>query len=147
MVKEITGNLLDKAENGEFDVICHGCNTFHKMESGIAKEVKARWPEAYIVDCLTPYGDKNKLGTISFTKNIPNLTIVNCYTQHNYGRDVKIYVDYDGVENSLRKLKNYFKEKELVFQKLVPVLHVEIGILLNQQLRKYSVTPMMILRL
>lgn len=118
MIKEIVGNLITLAETGQFDVICHGCNTFHKMNSGIAPQIKNQWPEAYQRDLETPYGDKNKLGTISYTKNIPSLTVVNCYTQHNYGKDVKVYADYDAIEKSLTEVKTLFKGKKIGLPKI-----------------------------
>lgn len=113
MIKEVVGNLIAKAENGEFDLIAHGCNTFCTMGSGIAAAIRAKWPEAYDVDCETTKGDKTKLGTITYTKNVPNLTIVNCYTQHEYGRGVQVYADYDAIEKSLTEIKNVFPGKRI----------------------------------
>lgn len=61
-LKHISGNLIDLAEEGKFDVIVHGANCFNTMNSGIAKEIRARYPLAYYVDSLSPIGDFKKLG-------------------------------------------------------------------------------------
>ena len=63
-MKSIRGNLLALARSGRFDVIVHGCNCRHAMDAGIAKQIKAAFPEAYAADLATPKG-AGKLGTIS----------------------------------------------------------------------------------
>ena len=84
-MKQVTGDLIEMAKLGYFDVIVHGCNCFCTMGAGIAKQIKAEFPEAYAIDCLTDSGDKNKLGTINYVY-IPeyNLYVVNAYTQYDY---------------------------------------------------------------
>lgn len=34
------GDLIERAENGDFDVIIQGCNCFHTMGAGIAKSIR-----------------------------------------------------------------------------------------------------------
>jgi O-acetyl-ADP-ribose deacetylase (regulator of RNase III) len=46
MIKHINGNLLKLAENGQFDIIMHGCNCFNTFGSGIAKSIKLSFPTA-----------------------------------------------------------------------------------------------------
>lgn len=88
-LKYAKGNLIDMAEQGHFDVVVQGCNCFCTMGSGIAKEIKARYPIAYAVDCKTEAGDRNKLG--SYTMAIVDsgdyeFAIINAYTQYAYNR-------------------------------------------------------------
>lgn len=116
MIKEITGDLIYLAKNGEFDVIPHGCNCHHSMESGIAKQIKYEIPEAFAEDLNTPYGDINKLGTISYTKLHP-FTVVNCYTQHHSGQD-GVYADYIAIEKALRAVKDTFPGKRIGMPKI-----------------------------
>ncbi len=116
MINEITENLIYKAKNGDFDVIAHGCNCHHSMNSGIAKQIKYEIPEAFAVDLETPYGDVNKLGTISYTINHP-FTVVNCYTQYHSGKD-GVYADYDAIEKSLLALKLTFPGKRIGIPKI-----------------------------
>ena len=67
MKKVIHGDLLSLGENGEFDVIIHGCNCFHIMGGGIAQSVKEKFPTAYQADLQTQRGNPEKLGTYTFT--------------------------------------------------------------------------------
>lgn len=84
-MKIIKGNLLDLAEQGNFDIIVHGCNCFNTMGSGLAKQIAQRYPQAYAADCATTKGDYNKLG--NFTKSATQkFVIVNAYTQYNYNQ-------------------------------------------------------------
>lgn len=84
-MKIIKGNLLDLADEGNFDIIVHGCNCHNTMGSGIARQIAERYPQAYAADCATVKGDYNKLGT--FTKSATHkFVIVNAYTQYNYNK-------------------------------------------------------------
>jgi len=62
-MKEITGDLLALALQGQFDVIVHGCNCFCTMGAGIAKTIKKQFPEAYVADQNTQPADHTKLGS------------------------------------------------------------------------------------
>ena len=57
MIKFVTGDLLDKAENGDYDIIVHGCNCFCVMGSGIAAQIRERYPEAAEIDKQTLRGN------------------------------------------------------------------------------------------
>ena len=88
------GDLIGLALQGEFDMIVHGCNIYHIMGAGIAKEIKQVFPEAYMADLQTKYGDHNKLGSISVGwKLLPEfrvLGIINAYTQTKPGPTAKL---------------------------------------------------------
>ncbi|WP_284163496.1 macro domain-containing protein [Frigidibacter sp. SD6-1] len=82
-----TGDLIELALAGEFDVIVHGCNCFHTMGAGIAKVIRTRFPEAYEADRSTEYGARSKLGTISsarIERGGARFHVVNAYTQHHW---------------------------------------------------------------
>lgn len=104
------GNLIDLAEDCQFDVIIHGCNCFCNMGAGIAKEIKARYPAAYEVDCSTKKGDRSKLG--AYTWRIVTspggwtFTIINAYTQYAYGRGKN--TDYDAIRSVFSLIKHNF---------------------------------------
>jgi O-acetyl-ADP-ribose deacetylase (regulator of RNase III) len=112
-MKEITDNLLDLAEKGEFDIIAQGCNCFHTMGSGIAKDIHNRYPEVYDVDKKgSIYGSKSKLGTCTYTKtNDFDFIVFNCYTQHRYGADgaYNRYVEYGAVRSCMKEIKQYIQ--------------------------------------
>jgi O-acetyl-ADP-ribose deacetylase (regulator of RNase III) len=118
--KEIEGNLIDMALDGEFNLIGHGANCFCKMGSGIAKEIAARIPDAVRTDNETEKGDIKKLGNFTYG-NIWNVEeekrtgeeklkgyILNLYTQYNYGT-YSIKVDYEALTLCMRKINKLYK--------------------------------------
>lgn len=107
-MKVVRGDLLTLAVDGAFDVIVHGCNCQCSMGAGIAKSIRARFPEAYAADRETENGDRDKLGTIT-TATVEvgdhELTIVNAYTQFHY-RGKGVLVDYDALQSAFRLVKD-----------------------------------------
>lgn len=105
-LQRVTGNLVDLAEAGRFNIIVHGANCFKTMGSGIAKEIRARYPDAYETDLVYgQQGDYNKLGNFSVMLG-KRFNIINAYTQYDYNRggDNKVHFDYVAFELILRKL-------------------------------------------
>jgi len=119
-MKEIEGDIIKLAIEGEFDLIVHGCNCFCTMGAGIAKGIKAAFPEAYKEDLKTLKGDKTKLGTIGYVeieKANHKVIVVNAYTQYEYkGRGTK--VDYDAVKSCFRAIKEKFSGLKIGFPKI-----------------------------
>lgn len=114
-MKSTTGNLITLANDGQFDVIIHGCNCLNNMGAGIAKSIKQEYPEAYKADLTTRKGDKKKLGTYSSATVIrayQELVIVNAYTQYEYSRQ-KVCVDYRAVESVFGKIREDFHGKRI----------------------------------
>jgi len=106
-LKELTGDLLKYAKTGQFDVIIHGCNCFHTMGAGIAKQIKEQFPNAYAADCETKRSSK-KLGSFSAAK-VKNdvggeLFIVNAYTQF----EPNPPVDYEAIASAFKLVKKQF---------------------------------------
>lgn len=117
MIKHITGDLVRDAE--QYDVIAHGCNCFCVMGSGIAPQIKAKFPEAYEVDCATTAGDVNKMGTITHTVNTTPI-VVNIYTQYDTKgrRSGQMDFDYDAFRKGLKELKAKFSGKSIAMPKI-----------------------------
>jgi len=94
-MKTVKGNLLDKFDDGEFDIIVHGCNCFKNMGGGIAAQIANRYPTVEAADNATPDEALPKLGTIVpvWLSNrwlswfIKPKIVINAYTQYNPGRD------------------------------------------------------------
>lgn len=106
MLKHMQGNLITLAEEGHFNIIVHGANCFNTMGKGIAKEIRARYPQAYAVDCTTTAGDRTKVGTYSVMIG-KQFNIINAYTQFSYfslGTKQTDLFEYDGFEDILDKL-------------------------------------------
>lgn len=110
------GDLIKRAENGNFDVIIHGCNCFHTMGAGIAKSIRDKYPQAYIADKRTKIADREKLGSYSSVDVVSpgghKFTIVNAYTQFNYGRN-KDNFSYETFPLLLSRIKEEFGDKRI----------------------------------
>lgn len=90
-------NILD-VKNG---IIVHGCNAQGVMGSGVAKQLRDKYPGIYNV-----YVKKLTLGSISIYKQ-GDLSIVNMITQQYYGRDKgTVYISYDALRSCLEKVNN-----------------------------------------
>jgi O-acetyl-ADP-ribose deacetylase (regulator of RNase III) len=104
-MKIIKGDLIKLAEQGEFDVIIHGCNCFHKMRSGLAKQLADRYPIVEEADRKTKFGDKSKLGTGRFV-GVKSKTsdiwfnVCNAYTQYKWSSGSDVF-EYDAFQKFL----------------------------------------------
>lgn len=121
-ITERTGNIFDT----DMTVIIHQANCFNVMGAGIAKEVKMRYPEAFLADRdhPIPIGSKERLGRHSFAwVDDHSRLIVNAYGQHRYGRDKK-YTDETAL---LSAIKHVF-DKLNVLKTSNPDFPVRVGI-------------------
>ena len=99
-LKNTKGDLLDFPEG--INIVCHCANCQCTMQSGIAKQIKERFPAAYKADLGTKKGDRSKLGTYTRAKVGENQFIVNFYAQFEYGRDKRNF-DYEAFIQCLEK--------------------------------------------
>jgi O-acetyl-ADP-ribose deacetylase (regulator of RNase III) len=109
------GDLIQKAQAGEFDVLVHGCNCFCTMGAGIAKTIKQVFPIAYQADLATKVGDESKLGTYSTAQvQVAGrlLVIVNAYTQYQW-RGPGPNADYAAIRQVFRRLKHDYAGKRI----------------------------------
>ena len=137
------GNLLD----APVDYICHQVNCQGRMGSGIAKQIKEKWPvvyKSYMDYCeyfLTYNENKYLLGKCQFIDVTPTLTVINMFGQEGYGYDGRRYTSYDGFWMCLGEItktvpkgsKIGFPAKigcglgganwEVIFRMIVEVLH------------------------
>lgn len=125
--EEWEGDLIKLAKKGTFDVIVHGCNCMCTQGAGLAKQmVEAFQTDKFKFENKDTKGDINKLGTINFREfvNINGvdfkeklLTVVNAYTQYNYGKnhidgDLRP-LDYHALALCLKKINHIFKGKHI----------------------------------
>ena len=102
MIIKLTGDLIELAEDGKFDIIVHGCNCFNTMGGGIARAIRTRHPGAAAVDMDTISGDVTKLGNWTvFDAN--QYIIINAYTQYKMSTGSDVF-EYDAFDLILRKL-------------------------------------------
>lgn len=125
-MKVIKGNLISlAAHNAMFDVIIHGCNCFHTMGAGIAKQIRKTFPEAYRADLQTICGVRYKLGKYSSATvrlfNDKYLTIVNAYTQYYFKQNKskpRKLVDYNAIRTCMKAIKKDFSGKKIGIPKI-----------------------------
>lgn len=127
--KEVHGDLILLAQQAWFDVIAHGCNCHSTMGAGLAPQMaKAFGCDRFEMETWGSTIDK--LGNIDFQTfvlgqnatwslldadnklNEPELTVVNAYTQFNYGRnhadgDFRP-IDYEALTLCMRKINKKF---------------------------------------
>lgn len=111
------GNIFDAVTTG---VIIHGCNAQGVMGSGVALEVKTRYPEAYNLYkryCDSISNKKELLGATPAWTNSgdtidPNrdLIIINAITQEHYGRAPNHrYVSYEAIQECFDQIHTMCK--------------------------------------
>ena len=116
-----TGNLLD----APVDYICHQVNCQGRMGSGIAKQIRERWPVVYqeyqakfdaieeeIIKLCGSWESQMDvsealLGDVQFVAVGENKTVVNMFAQQYYGYDGLRYTSYDAFWSCLGKIKEY----------------------------------------
>ena len=99
-IQEHRGNLLAVTAG----ILVHGCNAQGVMRSGVAKDLRAKYPGAF--DAYKRKYDQSglKVGDVVYyepprTLGAPQFVIANAITQKYYGRDPDVvYVSYDGLE-------------------------------------------------
>jgi O-acetyl-ADP-ribose deacetylase (regulator of RNase III) len=119
MVNYIDGDLIKLAQSGVFDVIAHGCNCKSTMGAGIAPQMaKAFGCDKFWMERLGI--TITKLGNIDYQHVIigeKELTVVNAYTQFNYGRNHAdgdaIPFSYEAFTLCMKKMNNIFKGKHI----------------------------------
>lgn len=138
--REIEGDLISLAIQGEFEVIAHGCNCFCKMESGIAPQMaKAFGVDKFPLEHNNFKADFDKLGNIESgdfllldgkanIKRFPtmdgriDLIVVNAYTQYRYGKNHadghENPLDYEALTLCMRKINHRFKGKHIGLPKI-----------------------------
>lgn len=107
MMEWVKGNLLDS----DCDYICHQVNCQGRMGSGIAKQIRERWPEVYSNYLMKYHNSLPEilLGDIQIiyiqNTNIPRQCVINLFSQQYFGYDGKRYTSYDAFWECLHHIK------------------------------------------
>jgi len=125
--KEVDGDLIDLAEQGQFDIVAHGCNCFCTMGAGIAPQMARAFEcDRFKLEALCYRGDINKLGQIDYGKAKLSverspvkafLTVINCYTQFGPGYSHRVGathpLSYPALIMCLQKINHRFKGQHI----------------------------------
>lgn len=103
MITYKNGNLLES----DCNVICHQVNCQGVMGSGIAKQIRQKYPKVYKTFKLSERKGYNTLGNIDIIPidSEDDKYIVNIYSQFHYlPRGIR-HTDYEAFRKGLKKLK------------------------------------------
>lgn len=110
------GNLLES----NCDYICQQVNCMGKMNSGIAKQIREKWPvvyQNYMTKCNFSHpsgyirpelllGDIQIVGLWDdYNETKFHQSVINMYSQLNYGYDGRRYTSYDAFWNCVNLIK------------------------------------------
>lgn len=76
----VHGDILDLQQGA----IAHGCNCRGAFGGGVAGAIRSKYPQVYAAFAENGIGE-HLLGTTQAVDITDNLTIINCYTQLNFG--------------------------------------------------------------
>ena len=97
-IKVIDGDLLKT--NAKY--ICHQVNCKGKMGSGIAKQIRAKYPEVYMV------------GIPQFVQCYDGKIVINMFAQQSYGYDGRQYTSYEAFEKCLEGMAGIIPTGETI---------------------------------
>lgn len=93
-------------------VIVHGCNAQGAMGSGVAKQLRAKYPDIFHSYCAHLYSMNelglNPLGSVDFTTVAEGLVVANAITQEFYGRSGEKYISYTALKKCLETVANAY---------------------------------------
>lgn len=98
---EHRGSLL----NVTYGIIVHGCNAQRVMRSGVAKDIRAKYPKAFLEYSRVHLNDGLVVGDVIFYKHSDDIIIANAITREFYGKDGKLYLSYTGLEECFETIK------------------------------------------
>ena len=119
MINIIKGNLLDS----DCDYICHQVNCMGKMNSGVAKAIREKWPSvfkhyeelceswhawahAHYDQNLEQHAIRAMLGIAQLVPISETQTVINLFGQGYFGYDGMRYTSYDAFWMCLGEIKN-----------------------------------------
>lgn len=119
MIKHIKCNIFDSGA----DAILHQVNCQGVMGSGIAKQVREKYPRAfngYKTLCDAYVENRNHLlGKAQYIEIGDEKYIVNIFAQEKFGYDGKCYTDYDALKVALKNVNWYLTGKTVAIPYLM----------------------------
>lgn len=106
MVKYVKGNLLES----NCDYICHQVNCQGVMGSGIARQIKEKWPEVYwsyrdTYEIMHAVSRNRLLGSVDVAMiNCSTQMVLNMFAQDTCGYDGARYTSYDAFAKCLEEI-------------------------------------------
>lgn len=116
MLKIVDGDIFESGA----DIIAHQVNCQGVMGSGVAKQVREKYPNVFRLyrGICEKFGSSLLGACYLFCENEADFNmpmIANLFAQDQYGYDGKCYTDYDALRDALATLKGKAKEYVLLF--------------------------------
>jgi O-acetyl-ADP-ribose deacetylase (regulator of RNase III) len=115
-VKRVVGDIVKITRNNPGIVVVHGCNCYHTMGAGVAKELSRAFPMVLEADKESKYADPFKMGTYTSATTPNGTTIVNAYTQYDHGNG--IHVDYGSIRKAFKAIREEFGDRPIYYPKI-----------------------------
>ena len=123
----IKGDLLSVKRG----IIIHGVNCQGVMGAGVAKAIRAKYPDVYTnyIRDIDLYEDC--LGTVSWCylyvgqSETRELAIASAFTQKYYGNDGEMYVSYDAINDCMDEIFDQARKLDMVVS--MPVIGAGLG--------------------
>lgn len=99
MIEYIVGDMLECSAN----IRCHQVNCKGVMGSGLAKQVKSKYPETFNFyrNLCNKYSANKLLGSVQFTNCHDDTVLANMFGQDEYAYDGKQHTDYDALDSCI----------------------------------------------
>lgn len=109
MIKHIKCDIFESGA----DIICHQVNCQGVMGSGIAKQVRQRYPWVYgeYREFCSRYSPDELLGLSLITYIDENKMVANIFGQKFYGYDGKCYTDYEAIRTALFDIVEFYPSR------------------------------------
>lgn len=107
------GSVIQATE----EVIAHGCNCQNVMGAGVAKAIRAEYPEAFTVDKRAYFAKTNEPGSFSFVYARGKF-IFNLYTQKQPGPNANLHYIEKAIAGLEKKLPNVTKLNQVAIPRI-----------------------------
>lgn len=118
MIKHIKCDIFKSGA----DVICHQVNCQGVMGSGIAKQVREKYPWVYGTykeACSSDVPHSDLLGWALCVYINEKQIIANIFAQDKYGYEGKCYTDYNALKDGLENVKEWYPKKTIAIPYLI----------------------------
>lgn len=90
-------------------VIAHVVNDCGVMGAGVAKALYTRWPavRSNYLDFCRVVPKSSRLGRVNFVPISDEIVVANMFAQQGYGRDGRLYLRYDQLEETLEQVAGF----------------------------------------
>lgn len=107
MIKILDGDLLES----NADIIAHQVNCQGAFNSGVAKQVREKYPEVYMAyknlcDAYSDCKEQRLLGYCQIVRTYDRKRVANLFGQLDYGYDGEQYTDIGALKSAMIDLRN-----------------------------------------